>query len=252
VKPNKEITEVYCDGDVWTYRIGFSSQHEPPDPPAPWFTIKWAIHETIDKVKRKYPNAKIYIALTDEKHNYREAIAVTTKYKGGRNAPKPYYWRKIRDYFYTHDDVIVSVNEEADDVMSKALMKGHHVACCTVDKDLKNTPGTHFNDKTGVEVKVLPLQAYRNFYIQMLTGDQIDNIKGCPGIGKTTAPRILKDCKSPEEFERVVGLCYASAKGVDDPEARMIEMGRLLWMRRVDDEMWDLRANGFTTKEVPE
>jgi len=53
----------------------------------------------------------------------------------------------------------------------------------------------------------------------------------------------------------VVGLAYACAVGyksktepfipMDDPEARMIEMGRLLWMRRTDDEMWNLRANGF-------
>ncbi len=247
MKPNVDVKEAYCDGDIWTYRIGFSVQHEPPHPPAPWFSVKWAIHETLDKVRRKYPNAKIYICLTDEKENYRIPIAVTRKYKGGRNAPKPYYWRKIRDYFEGLDECIMSVNEEADDVMSKALMSRPDVVCVSEDKDLKNTPGLHYNDKTGKELIINEAQAYRLFYTQLLTGDNVDNIPGCPRIGKTKAPLLLQGCQTPEEYERCVGLAYACAKGVDDPEAMMLEMGRLLWMRRVDDEMWNLRANGFTT-----
>lgn len=249
VKP-EEITEVYCDGDVWCYRIGFSTQHQPHETPQPWFTIKWAIHETLERVRRKFPNATLYVCMTDERHNFRESIAVTTEYKGGRVTSKPYYWRKIRDWFYKQDNVIVSVNEEADDLMSKALMRSRYHACVSVDKDLKNTPGFHFDDFTGVEIIVTPTQAYRRFYTQLLTGDQVDNIKGCPRIGKVKAAAILQGCRTPEEFERAVGLAYACAAGVDDPEARMIEMGRLLWMRRVDGEIWNLRANGFTTKEV--
>ena len=54
MKPNKDIEQAYCDGDIWAYRIGYSTQHEPGTTPAPWFTVKWAIHETIDKVKRKF------------------------------------------------------------------------------------------------------------------------------------------------------------------------------------------------------
>jgi len=245
-----DITDAFCDGDVWAYRIGYSSQHEPPETPAPWFTIKWAIHETIDKVKRKYPNANIWICLTDEKENYRKAVAVTAQYKGGRISTKPYFWRKIRDTFYKDARCIASVGEEADDVMSKKLMESPYHACVTVDKDLKNTPGTHWNDHTGVGAHVTPAMAYHNFYTQLLTGDQVDNIKGCPRIGKVKAMEILTGCRTPEEYECRVGLAYATAKGVTDPESRMIEMGQLLWMRRVDGEMWNLRANGFTTREV--
>lgn len=245
----EEVTDVFCDGDVWCYRLAFSSQHEPPETPAPWFTIKWAIHETLDKVSRRYPNAKIHICLTDEHKNYRKAIAVTALYKGGRISTKPYWWRKVRDWFMADPRVNISVNEEADDVMSKKLMESPYHVCCTVDKDLKNTPGSHWNDRTGAHIVVTPAMAYRNFYMQLLTGDQVDNIKGCPRIGKAKAETIVRGCKTPEEYECAVGLAYACSKPVDDPEGRMVEMGRLLWMRRLDDEMWDLRANGFTTKE---
>jgi len=246
---DRDITDAYCDGDVWAYRIGYSSQHTPPETPAPWFTIQWAIDETIDKVQRKFPNAKVHICMTDEKENYRKEVAVTAKYKGGRISTKPYWWRKIRDYFYSHPSVVVSVGEEADDVMSKKLMKSPYHACVSVDKDLKNTPGVHWNDHTGHSEYVTPAGAYRRFYMQLLTGDQVDNIKGCPRIGKVTAQHLLMECRTPEDYERVIGLTYACAKGVDDPEAMMIEMGTLLWMRRLPDEMWGLRANGFTTKE---
>lgn len=241
---------MFCDGDVWSYRIGYSSQHTPPETPAPWFTIKWAIHETIDKVQRKFPNAKVWITMTDEKENYRKAVAVTATYKGGRISTKPFFWRKIRNWIYEQDECILSVNEEADDIMSKRLMESRYHACVSVDKDLKNTPGVHWNDHTGIHIEVTPAMAYRNFYTQLLTGDQVDNIKGCPRIGKVKATTLLAGCRTPDEYERVIGLTYAVAKEVDDPEARMIEMGQLLWMRRLDNEMWDLRANGFTTREI--
>lgn len=250
---------MFCDGDVWCYRLAFSSQHEPPDPPAPWFTIKWAIHETLDKVKRRFPNAAIHICMTDEHRNFRKEIAVTSKYKGGRVSVKPYWWRKVRDFFLNDTRCILSVNEEADDVMSKKLMESPYHACVSIDKDLKNTPGTHWNDHTGKGMHVTTHIAYRLFYTQLLTGDQVDNIKGCHRIGKAKAATMLEGCKTPEEYECVVGLAYSTVKGWkgedgewvenNDPEALVIEMGRLLWMRRVDDEMWNLRANGFTTKE---
>lgn len=244
------VTDAYCDADVWAYRIGFSVQHTPPQPPQPWFTVEWAIFETIDKVQRAFPNAKIHLCMTDEVNNFRKEIAKTSVYKGGRSLPKPYYWRRIRDFMYDMPEVVVSENEEADDVMSKSLMNNRNGVVVSIDKDLKNTPGKHFNDSTGVFVKVTPAQAYRNFYTQLLTGDDIDNIKGCPNVGKVKAAAILKGCRTPEEFECAVGLAYACSKKVDDPEARMVEMGRLLWMRRKDGELWDLRANGFTTLEV--
>ena len=251
VKPlkSKDVEEAWCDGDIWNYRIGFSVQHKPPDPPAPWFTVKWAIDETIDKVRRKYPNAKIVITLTDEHHNYREGIAITKKYKGGRNNPKPYYWRQIRDYLEALPNTVVSVNEEADDLMSKALASGRKVVCVSEDKDLKNTSGLHYNDKSGVELWVTVPQANRNFYTQLLTGDTVDNIQGCPNVGKTKVGTLFEGISSIEDYECLVGYQYAVAKfkgvTIHDPEARMIEMGRLLWMRRSDDEMWDLKANGF-------
>jgi len=242
------IRRVFCDGDIWAYRVGFIAQHEPPESPTPWFMVQEQAQLCIDNVQQKFPKADIIVCLTDPNHNYREQIAVTRPYKGTRHAPKPYWWKDLRAWFGSLDNTVMSDNEEADDVMSKVLMVDpKHTAICTEDKDLKNTPGIHFNDKTGVIENVTPAQAYRNFYTQLLTGDTVDNIPGCPGVGKAKAVSALVDCRSPEEFERVIGNLYANK--VEDPEAMMVEMGRLLWMRRQDDEMWDLRANGFTTKE---
>jgi hypothetical protein len=245
---NEDVEHAFCDGDVWAYRIGFAGQHTPPAQPFPWFTVVWGLDETIDKVKRKYPKAKIHICMTDEKNNYRESIAVTSKYKGGRLSSKPYWWRKLRDHIYTLDETIVSVNEEADDIMSKGLVKyGDKAVCVTVDKDLKNTFGRHFNDSTGVEVIISPERAYQNFYTQMVVGDRVDNIQGLKGHGVVSAWHLFEDCKTPEEYEEALLPVYDEVYG--NGEEVMIEMGRLLWMRRVDDELWDLRKNGFTTIE---
>ena len=250
---SKDVLEAWCDGDIWNYRIGFSVQHKPPQPPAPWFTVKWAIDEAIDKVKRKYPNAKVIITLTDEHNNYRSGLSVTRKYKGGRVSVKPYYWRKIRDHLEAMDCTIVSQNEEADDLMSKALASGRKVVCVSEDKDLKNTSGLHFNDKTGRELWVTVPMARRNFYTQCLVGDTVDNIQGCPSVGKAKAVKLLEGVEAIEDYECIVGFQYAIAKlrgtTIDDPEARLIEMARLLHMRTKDGEMWNLKANGGFTYE---
>ena len=241
---SNKIEYAYCDGDVWAYRLGFSCGDNP------WFTVLWAYEDTLDKVQKKYPDAKIVVCLTDEKENFRKGVAKTRPYKGGRVSSKPKWWRDLRNHMYEQDNVLLSVNEEADDVMSKALVEyGDKAVCVTIDKDLKNTYGLHYNDFTGVEVRVNQSQAYVNFYTQLLVGDTVDNIQGLKGWGVVKASKLLDGCMSPMEYERRIGLAYACSPYIDDPEARMIEMGQLLWMRRVDNEMWNLRVNGFKTEE---
>ena len=66
------------------------------------------------------------------------------------------------------------------------------------------------------------------FYLQCLTGDGVDNIPGCPGIGPKKAYAILKDLEPHEMYDAVLNTYIE--KGCD--ETLLLEQGRLLWMTR--------------------
>jgi hypothetical protein len=175
------------------------------------------------------------VILTDEEKNFRDKIATIQPYKGNRtNFEKPVHWRMLRDWLLEKPYTIVSEGEEADDVVSRAMMEGHVGA--SNDKDLDNTPGWHYNFNKKEKYYVTEQEAIRNFYRQCLTGDTVDNIPGLKGIGPAKANNILGESVDGEDLERAVLSAYADY--YEDPLKALTEVGQLLWMRRKEGELW--------------
>ncbi len=82
---------------------------------------------------------------------------------------------------------------EADDVMGimATSLPGCYVIA-TIDKDLKQIPGIHYNWRKERLRKVQSSEADYWFYFQVLTGDSTDGYAGCPGIGVKRARTVLK------------------------------------------------------------
>jgi hypothetical protein len=194
--------------------------------------------------------------------NFRIAVSVTREYKGNRPPDKPFNFHALKEYLIHRHNAQIAVGEEADDMVSKRMYHSNgKMVGVTEDKDLLNTPGYLYrpsrdSKKDGELVLVKADEAMRHFYEQLLSGDTTDNIQGIPGIGPGKAPGILADCETVAEMECRVGLYYAIH--YDDPEAVMTEMGRLVWMRRHDGELWCIGGKFETEKlqeqrgEVPE
>lgn len=179
------------------------------------------------------------VVLTDEENNFRNDIATIQPYKGNRvEFEKPVHWRMLRDWLLDKPYTIVAEGEEADDVVSRAMMEGHVGA--SNDKDLNNTPGWHYNFNKKEKYYVDEQSAYRNFYTQCLTGDTVDHIPGVPRVGPATAAKILGDHHSPKEMERAVLDTFEDKLALTEEQAvgRLTEVGRLLWMRRKEGEIW--------------
>jgi len=168
--------------------------------------------------------------------NFREDVATIQKYKGNRDGSvKPHYWQMLREWIMDKPYCIVSENEEADDVLSKAMMEGH--VGCTIDKDLDNTPGFHYNFNKKLRYNINEEEARHHFYMQMLMGDKADHIPKIPGIGPAKAAKVLEGAVSVLDYETAIRPLYRSHYGKDWWDA-MEEVGQLLWMRREDGEMW--------------
>lgn len=83
---------------------------------------------------------------------------------------------------------------EADDVMGILATGGkiENTVIITVDKDLRQIPGWHFNPvKEDFPVLVSEEDADHLFFTQWLTGDSTDNFGGIKGVGPAKAEKIL-------------------------------------------------------------
>ena len=129
----------------------------------------------------------------------------------------------------------VQENQEADDAIGiRAYSLGENdYIICSIDKDLDNLRGHHYNFVKNERYYITESQAIKNFYRQLLTGDRTDNIPGLAGIGPKKAEKILKDCNTEEELYKAVLKAYK-----DDVDY-LTEQGQLLWIRRKENELWE-------------
>jgi hypothetical protein len=188
--------------------------------------------------------------------NFRNGVATIKPYKGNRDAAhKPVHAPEIKAMMRREYIVHTSEDEEADDHMGYEhyedwLHDPHSSVIATIDKDLDMIPGLHYNFVKKETYYVTPEQGIWWFYRQCLTGDTTDNIPGIDGVGPVRAARILPPVGTPElGLYGTVLQEYAKAFG-DTAEARLLEVGRLLWIRRLPGQWWN-PPEALTVKEEP-
>ena len=97
------------------------------------------------------------------------------------------------------------------------------------DKDLLTVPGLHWNLKTKELYTLSEKEADFNFFSQTLTGDTVDNYKGCPAVGKVTAEKLLRSANTKgEDLWQTVVTRYEKA-GLKEQDAILnARMARIL------------------------
>jgi hypothetical protein len=178
--------------------------------------------------------------------NFRNGVATILPYKGNRDkAHKPEHAAEIKAMIRREYNVVTSEDEEADDVMAYEhyaswLRDPYESVIATIDKDLDMIPGLHYNFVTGNSYEITPEQGIYNFYKQCLTGDTTDNIPGIAKVGPVRAAKILEGAGGTGEAHLfgAVRQAYIDSYG-DDWAARLLEVGRLLWIRRHPNEWWN-------------
>lgn len=196
------------------------------------------------------------------KENFRYEVAVTKPYKGTRKDEKPFHYENLKHYIINQYHYKVDPKLEADDLMSIDQDKyGLTTVICSRDKDLRMVPGWHYGWECGKQREFGPLvvddpgmlslsgtkppklTGYGKlfFYAQLLMGDSVDNIPGCPGIGAKKAYDILNEPDGRSPWEKV----RATYESKNCTEEYLLEQGQLLWMIREvfpngEPKMWQL------------
>lgn len=123
-------------------------------------------------------------------------------YKGHRkDKPQPRWRSDLFNLTLTGEfgHVVKHDEAEADDLIGMSV--GHDTVIVTVDKDLQQIAGLHYNpDKQKITVVDEDLAEY-NMYLQILTGDSTDNYPGLKGIGDRKAAQILDDSEGYDRFK---------------------------------------------------
>lgn len=189
-------------------------------------------------------DANSYSVYIKGKGNFREEISVTRVYKGNRDvAHRPVYEEEIRKYLKDHWGAIEVDGMEVDDKVAIEQMNfyvheednGGEGLCttiiCSMDKDLNQIPGWHYNYAKKEKYWVTEDEARRTFYIQLLSGDASDNIQGVKGLGPAKAKRLIDECTTEAEMYEVSKQEYLKCYGEIGLEI-MYEMANLIWIRR--------------------
>lgn len=217
--------------------------------------------------------AKEYRIFLTGEGNFREDLVDYYK-ESRRDKRKPTYYQEIRDYLVNIWNAEVIDGQEADDQLGIEQYKDYKQAwidcldfddaclqencetiICTIDKDLDNIPGWHFNFDKDIKYWVDEDEALRNFYTQLLTGDPSDDI---PGIYKITGQKCTKKILEPISYCETEQGMWEYVKHVyvkyfvdnkspyldisySDPQGiinKIIEIGQLLWIRREEGKLW--------------
>lgn len=187
-----------------------------------------------------------YLLLLSGDGNFRDDVAVTRGYKANRaDTQKPIHYAFIRSCILDNKRAELTVGVEADDALGMYLTDNPEGVICSIDKDLNQIPGRHYNWDKSIKYKVNPEQALYYFHKQLLTGDITDNIPGIPGFGDKKAAKLLDSTITMpragwnivlEEYNKGPFKFKGGACTNDDLLSYLEEQMQLLWILRKPGE----------------
>lgn len=153
-------------------------------------------------------------------------------YKANRKGKTdPIYRQEANAYLVQTFGARVTDGIEADDAIGIAGTRSSDTIICSIDKDLKQIPGNHYNWRKNEFTFVTPMDALRNFYRSFLIGDTADNIIGVRGLGPVKSARYIDDLESEEDMFATVQILY-------NDDQRLLKNGQLLYIHRQENDSW--------------
>jgi len=192
--------------------------------------------QIINRIEETYEIDRV-ITFSNSIGNFRKEISNT--YKANRvKRDIPEILSELHNYVTFAYDGKQGKGVETDDLVArywKALteVEGRdNVIIVSIDKDYKQLPCLIYNyhSKHQCYYKISEEEARRNFYTQMIVGDNADNVNFCKGYGESYCKKAFKDCVSDYSHIRVVFELYKKLyKG--KARERFIQCHRLLKLK---------------------
>lgn len=244
------MTTLLIDGDIVAFQAAAASEH-----PVKWDDDMWTLHayesEGQALIQSKIASAleqtgadnfKVYLT---GKENFRKEFLPS--YKGNRkDVRKPLTLLALKDWLIEKHKAVLREPFEADDLLGIAATRDPNTILMSEDKDLKTVPCMFFNPARPEEgvYQIKEKDADMRFMTQVLTGDAVDNYKGCPGIGPVKAKQIIQsaslkskdhDLRLKHVWEAIVAA-YEKAGLSEEDAITQARCARILRESDISDE----------------
>jgi len=161
--------------------------------------------EHIEEITEECGGDEVILCWSDPEpySNFRLDVDCTYKWKRTR-ADRPANYQAVRDLLSERFMEVTRPGLEADDVMGilqtapedssirRNTLSGGETVIVSIDKDMLQIPGMHFDPVKKTRRVVLPVDGAHLHMLQTLSGDPVDNYDGIPGIGPVKAEAILE------------------------------------------------------------
>lgn len=252
------------DGDVVVYRVGYTTDNDSEG------IARARANEMLDGILEATKASEFEIWLSDANvNNFR--YEVSPEYKANRiDTKRPVHYEALKEHLITEWGARIAYGMEADDAMginqvkegvqTSNTTKGYETVICSIDKDLLQIPGLHYNFVREEWAEIDYWSGLKWFYQQILTGDSTDNVNGCRGIGPVKSGRIIGAVSrgaGEEGLFQAVLETYEIQEGKSEkrPEGKTREeilsaillAGRLLKIKQKEDEpLWGFPSSTLT------
>lgn len=232
----KELAVI--DSDHITYRCAASAENMP---------LEVAINRCDDLIRRiQYDTHSENIELhLGGKGNFR--YDVYSAYKANRvGKPPPVHLEACREHLVIFWKAIVADGVEADDTCAMALTKhGENAILVSLDKDLLQVPGWHFNFVKNTTSYITPIDGWRNFFAQLIAGDGADNIPSYDGKIRHSLPQFIAKLTLPLWEMTNLNEMYAYVQSIYENNA-LETYAECLYILRDEEDSW-LKAKNLIT-----
>lgn len=235
-------SKIIClvDADLVAYRSAASCEPTKAKPyQEPLEIAVLRCNDTMQRILDE-TGASEYKAFLSGPDNFRYGI--DPNYKANRrDVPRPEWLEPIRELLVVKWGAHISDGVEADDNLG--IGQTDSTVICSLDKDLLQVPGRHYNwvrqEWSNIDVH----QGWVNFYTQLVMGDRADWICGFDGLMRQVVPKklqwamdALSSSSTPREMYKIVYGMYENGVGID----RMHLNAQLLYILRKEDDRWQL------------
>jgi hypothetical protein len=184
------------DGDIILHRCAGSCE---PTKAKPFVEAEdVAYHRMIDLMTRILEESETneFEVYVGEGKTFRHTLYPA--YKANRTKPRPTHYDFLKGVLFEDYKATLVTQIETDDRLGiEQTTHGLESIICSIDKDLLQIPGHHYNFVRQHRSFVSPSDGLRTFYQQLVTGDGTDNIPAFDGKLRNQIPQFIQKLLDP-------------------------------------------------------